>query len=354
MPQRLRRQAASRSVVVVAIAFMAACGSARPGGHGRPVSMSVPSPVAGVTGYLDANSSNVSFLQWQTDRAGDLQGTIDQASASGLAPNEAVITNNGSLSGLISGTSVTLNIGGNADYGTVTDGTLTLNVRQTDGSIQPVVYRQASPADYNDALANLNGSVQQANATAAQQRQKQQDAGSLSDDITGIGRDENSLKGDLSSMGQDVSGTSTDLAATRSDELKVLAEAHDGTDNGTVCGDAGGVEGDAGGVEGDAGGLSGDRTSLTSDLSSLRSHIASAGSDLSTVEQEQPGYDSSQDQQTINGARSLISQIVTEANADIDEENGYLTAAYQHAKAAAAAGNCGPPSAPSESIDHIS
>lgn len=354
MPPRLSRRVASASTIVAAIACMTACGSAPSAGLGRSDGMAAPSPVAGVTGYLNSGPYGIAFLQWQTDGGGDLQGTIDMATVSGTAPNESVSTASSSFSGQISGSSVTLNIGGHTDYGTVTDGTLTLNVRQTDGRIQPVVYRRASPADYNKALAAVNRTVQQANITAGRQQQNQQDASSLSDDLTGIGDDESSLKSDLSSMGDDVSSTSNDLAATRSDELKVLTEAHNGTDNATVCTDADGVSTDADGVSTDADGLSTDLNSLTSDLSSLRNHISSANSNLATVQKEQPGYDSSQGQQTISGARSLIAQVIAETNADINKENGYVTAAFQHATAADSAGNCGSSSSPPSPIDHIS
>jgi hypothetical protein len=119
-----------------------------------------------VVGYLFADPASVTFLQWRADSTGNLQGTENSASATGTPPDASVRTGTTSFSGRTNGTSVTLDVGLHTDQGVLSGTNLTLNVIQTDGSIRPIAYRQATPSDYNQALAALNATVQHADAQA--------------------------------------------------------------------------------------------------------------------------------------------------------------------------------------------
>ena len=129
-----------------------------------------PKSVPGVAAWLYTSNVSLAFIQMQEDAAGDIGGTEYGVAISGTAPAERVSVTPTTFSGQIVGNAVTLNILDHTDYGTVSDSVLTLNVLQTDGSIQPVVYKRASPTDYNAALAALTAAAGTDNA-AENQRQ---------------------------------------------------------------------------------------------------------------------------------------------------------------------------------------
>lgn len=169
------------ALLIVTLAGVAACSGtqhsktsgATPGnlaataGFSSPTTASSdPANVPGVVGYLFADPASVTFLQWRADSTGNLQGTENSASATGTPPDASVRTGTTSFSGRTNGTSVTLDVGLHTDQGVLSGTNLTLNVIQTDGSIRPIAYRQATPSDYNQALAALNATVQHADAQA--------------------------------------------------------------------------------------------------------------------------------------------------------------------------------------------
>ncbi|MGI5135840.1 hypothetical protein [Streptomyces sp. CA-106110] len=337
----------------------AACGAKPTAVPGRSQEPSTPASVAGVTGYLYEDPSGVAFLEWKANAAGELEGTIDRATASGSPPNASVETSTGSITGRIDGRSVTLQIDFHTDYGSLSDGTLTLNVRQGDGSIRALTYHQASPSDYNQALAALRKTLTGSNGRAQQDQQIAQEIQTLADDYAEGGKYKDSLKGDLSTLASDVSTASDDLATTHDDEKNVFAEVST-SDASEVCVDADGVAVDADGVSVDADGVSTDLDTLTSDMSALRKAASSLRSSLGTVQRDMPTYNGADGQPApadvegaITGAQSFISNLVTQANGYIDKINAHVMDAYGYAAAASKAGKCGTaPSAPAP-VAHI-
>ncbi|MGW1008386.1 hypothetical protein [Streptomyces sp. NPDC002520] len=311
-----------------------------------------------MVGYLYTEAAEVTFLQWPADHVGDVEGTIDSAVASGSPPDETVATSTDSFTVRINGHSVTLQLGAHTDYGSLSGDTLTLNVRQSDGSIRPITYRRASPADYNHALATLRKTVSGANSRTERDQQTAQEIKSLSDDYKAVGADTGALKGDLSTLKSDVTTAGDDLKTAHDDEKKVLTEASTGTED--VCVDANGVDVDANGVSVDADGVSTDLVTVTDDLSALRKAVSSLRSSLQVVRKDVPAYNGgdgnpspAEAEKAMAGAQSSITDFVKQVNTNIDQVNAHVSDAYGYSAAASKAGHCGSASSAPTPIAHI-
>ncbi|MFJ3310978.1 hypothetical protein ACIPSA_50250 [Streptomyces sp. NPDC086549] len=301
----------------------------------------------------------MAFLQWKADASGELEGTIDRAMASGSPPDATVETSTGSFTGRIDGRSVTLQIDFHTDYGNLSDGTLTLNVRQGDGSIRAVTYHRASPSDYNQALGTLRNTVTRANGRTEHDQQIKQEIQALADDYGTVGKYKGSLKDDLSTLGSDVSTVGDDLTTTHDDEKAVIAESST-SDASEVCVDANGVDVDANGVSVDANGVSTDLVTLTGDLSALRTAVSSLRSSMRAVQTDVPAYNEGDGKPTpadaekaITGAQSFITGLVTQVNGVIDQVNAHVTDAYGYSAAASKAGSCGSASSAPDPIERV-
>ena len=320
-----------------------------------------PVNVPGTAGYLTSSAGEVDYLQWQRASDGTFQGTELDAAVSGTSPDAQVTVKRTEFDGQINETTVSLDVGLHTDQGVLSGSTLTLNVVQQDGSIQPVVYHRASDSDYNAALRTLNTSVSKANSQQQQANGEASAEQQVAGDYQRLGTDSSDLTTDLSGLKTDLAGTGSDLTSERSDERSVLAEAPGSPDDGTVCGDASGVSGDASGISGDASGISGDLTGLSADLATLHSDTSTLTGDLTVLLQIEPGYagggggpSPSAVRTTASTAMSTARQDVRDANLDIDQENADVSTAYGYAAAASNAGHCGTAQNPPEGpITHI-
>ncbi len=126
--------------------------------------------------YLCSNGggeTGVALLRWPQGGAGVVSGTYRDAKITGIAPDERLSTGSGALSGHVSGSSVSLEFGGVQLHGKLAV-TLTLDMPQRDGALEPVTCKQAAGiAGWNRALANLNAAVSQDNQLAARWRAQQ-------------------------------------------------------------------------------------------------------------------------------------------------------------------------------------
>jgi hypothetical protein len=143
------------------------------------------------------------LLQWTNANGGVISGTYQQASVTGTAPAEQVSTASGDLAGQVNGAGITVDLGSSGDmYGRLADTSLTLNVPQTDGTIQPVACKQAGIGAWNSAVTALNRRTNSDNATASAQQQQQQNAQQVS-------TDQSQLSSDVSQLAQDASALDT-------------------------------------------------------------------------------------------------------------------------------------------------
>jgi hypothetical protein len=348
-------------VIAAACAVLGGCGSAVSFTSAPRAASSAASPSAsavaepGVATYLCQFSDGDLLLQW-TANGGYLDGTYQDAALSGTPPQESVDTTQGALSGGLNGSGITLNINSATWYGTVSGSAVTVNVPQQDGTIQPATCDQSSVTGWNSAIASLNSQTSGNNGAAAQQQQQaaqasanaaaQQQAQSDLTTLQGL-----SLASDLSKLSGDLSKTSTDLAAE-----KTVAAAGPNADGGDCYNLESNVNYDAeDDVEYDAQDDFGYdlQENLQPDISSARNDVSTLQSDLSGL--ANMGLPAPQGAQAaITAANDAISGAISTANADISQENGYVSQAYAVANATAT-GSCagdgpGSPPAPVQDI----
>ena len=273
--------------LAASIAVVAAGGGA--GAAYAAASPSQPGAAPGVWSYLCYNGpvgSGATLLQWKDAGGGVISGTYQQASVSGTAPAEQVSTDSGNLAGQVNGTGITVDLGGSSDiYGKLAGASLTLDVPQADGTIQPAACQQAGINAWNSALTALNRRTGSDNAVAnAQQQQQQntqqvsQDQSQLSSDTAQLAQDASSLDTDKSLAG-DVQVMQQDLATEQNDWA---AEQNDSCPN--QNGDAGTVDGDSGNVDGDLGNLQGDVSNLQAEVSTVRQDLSTVQADVQAIQ----------------------------------------------------------------------
>jgi hypothetical protein len=249
-----------------------------------------PAAEPGVKSYLCAFTDGNMLLQWNSAN-GYLSGTYQDAAISGTAPQEQVNTNQGDLGGTTSGSGgITLNIGTATWYGTIGGSSVTLNVPQNDGSIQPVTCNQAGVSDWNSAVTQLRSQVTTDNnttlqaqasesASAAQAQQVSNAQQALASDVSSLQSDtsslntDTSLAGDVNQMKQDYGQEQSDWKTEQSDDCS------------SVIGDADTVGGDADTVGGDLDTLNGDINTLQSGgIQSVQTDLSDVQTDLSNLQ----------------------------------------------------------------------
>ena len=256
----------SRNVALFAIAagLLAACAtgtaatSSTSQGSSQPPATTAP-PVG--SGYLATGSNFMEFIQWN-DNGGNLVGSLQAVSTSGQSPNLTTTSDRGSVTGSLNGSSLSLSFDGGAPaFGTLSGGSFTLNIPQSDGTLAPVTFQGATAAQFNDDVSELHGRVNQANQTASNAQalqQKQQaitgDASKVASDIASLSESATDIGNNVQAVQSALTQVANALAATQTLEQQVSSEAQQGPDgNGTsVCGDAQSVGGDAQSVGGNA------------------------------------------------------------------------------------------------------
>ena len=311
---------------------------------------------SGPSGYLDASSSLVLFVQ-MTRSGSQLAGTISEAGISSADPRQ-VQTAHSSFTGIASGSSVTLTFGSELFSatnvtGTLSGSTLVLSAPAGSGSVTDYTFHAATVGAYNKAVAELDRSAavtsQQAQRQAAAEAQAQARQWAdkmvlaatlvLTGDLSRLAQDAN-FKSQLAATGQSL--TTTQIALTKTQQkaqaVEALAQAHPNGDSGTVCADAETQ------VGADA------QTQVEPEIQTVQSDIATVQHDLAALQSDEasaPSYhpaglpSTATVQQAISNAQASIQAAVNTTNSDISTANGYVAAAYQAADQAIAAGHCG-------------
>ncbi len=332
-------------------------------GSGAWTASSVPGAVG--SGYLASGPGFIDFIQWNTT-AGVLSGTAQAINVTGSPPNMTTQSQTIPLTGSLNGSTLSVSFeGGPQTFGSISDGSFTLNFPQSDGSLGAVSFASASASAFNQALASLQARIatanqNEANAEALQKQENQIDsaAQTVLSDIGALSQDESSLSGSLGQTNQALQTTGSELATTKKDDQAVQAEAQQYPDgnSGGVCADAGGVGADAGGVEADAGGVEANAGGVENYLQQTRQQVSQLAADWAQFQSDEnnlPSYQptnpptQNQVNQATSAASSSAAQTLSATNADIGQANSMVTTAYQYAAQAYQAGNCGtPPSQP--------
>ena len=331
---------------------LAACGATSPGGPGAPPN-----------DYLATGSGWVDYIQW--DASGT--GTFTEETLTGTAPNETVQSSRTPISVTVNGTSVDFT-GLSQQQGTLSDGTLTLQVLASDGTLGTDTFTPAGQDTFNQAVGALqaqaasdnSAAVQQqaqasraqasASATAAQasaNAQAQQAAQADLSTLQGV-----SFSGDLSKLAGDVSQTDSDLAKEKSD----AAAGVDGPGGPSCYNLEQNVDYDATqNVEYDATqNLGYDlQQNLSPDISTARGDITTLNNDLSSLSASglpAPAGASA----AIAAAKQTISQAINQANGYIDQVNADVNTAYAIGNNMATGTSCSGPGLSPSPISHLS
>jgi len=299
--------------VVGALLLLAGCGTTTSFTSSSSSSSPAAGAEPGVSTYLCSGSTSDELLQWRDD-SGDLNGTYEFAQLSGQAPSEQVSSNSGELSGTLDGTAITLNIGLSQPlYGSLSGSQLSLNVPQSDGTIQASTCNQSSLSDWNSKVAAL-GSQASGDNQGANQAAAAQASASASASQESSAHDDQCIN---------ASTTVYNDAAT------------------TVYNDV--------------------LTTVYNDANTLANDIATLRKDIGTVQSDQTALSSAGLSGTpgagaaVSAAQSAIASAITTANADIDHANRDLSAAYAVADSVGT-GQCagdGPGNSPS-GVNHLS
>jgi hypothetical protein len=316
-------------IILTMAAALAGCSSAAgsPTAGKAVAQNATPASEPGIATYLCRFSNGDLLLQW-TNGNSYITGTYQDAALSGSPPQESVNTTQGSLSGNVSGSGITLDVGTATWYGTITGSSVTVNIPQQDGTIQPAACDQSSVSGWNDAIASLNSQAdgdnnatlqQQAQASSqAANQQQEQNAQEAVNTLTQAA----DVSGAVNAIANDVQTTENSLATTR-------ADAANG--NGNECLNASTtVYNDAATtVYNDV------LTTAYNDLQTVASDISTVRADVSTVQSDQSALQSGGLPTTtgasaaISGAQAAIASAITTVNADIANLNADLDTAYQ-------------------------
>ena len=152
-------------IIVVAVLYLTGHLPGVGGGGGKS-STTTPPPVG--SGYLAITSTSVVFIQWnQTGTAASGVAQLANVGTQGAAQTVSVKTVK--VTGTVTDKSVSADFEGVTEvFGTPSDKGFTLNFPQSDGSLAPVVFKQASAEDYNTALSALRAQVSGGAQGAAQ------------------------------------------------------------------------------------------------------------------------------------------------------------------------------------------
>ena len=300
-------------LLIAAVAGILATRSSPSPTNAKGVVATAPGQPAVGTGYLANESDGVIFLQW-TNTDNDLSGTAQVEVLGGSPPNQSISTHTVSVTGQLNGSTITLSFeGGTQVFGTLSGGSFTVNFPQQDGSLAPVTFHSASAAEFNQALAALQGTTGSVNNQAAaaetvtsQQQSIDRSASRVSGDISSLSSDSSQLSGTLDSYAKDLSQAQSDLASEAKLEGQVIAEANAGTGQDQVCTDSDTVASDEDTVASDGDSVSSDADSTESDLNTVRTDISNLQGDFSALQSAQaqrPSYsDGAPSQDQVNQA----------------------------------------------------
>ena len=332
----------NKLITLLAVALLAAgCSSAASQVTAHPSSSAAAEP--GVSTYLCSGSTNDTLLQFR-DSDGVLSGTYQFAQLSGQTPSEQVSSNSGGLSGTLNGTALTVSIGlSQALYGTLSGSQLSLNVPQSDGTIQAATCNRAAISDWNNAVRSLtsqastnNSTASQAQASAsaaaAQQQKISSDESTANTALTTLQNDTGSLGTDVSSLNGDAQTANNDLGTTRSDAIQGQGYDCENVQD-TVYNDAVTTL-----YNDQVTSLANDVATLQQDISTVRGDIGTLNGDISALSGDgQPAPSDSS--AAVSAANSAIASAISNANGDIATVNSDVRQGYSVANSIAT-GNC--------------
>jgi hypothetical protein len=322
-----------RTAVIIAVV------AAVIGAGGAWTAVSATSGTGRLLSYLCWNGpgdNGATLLQWPSGST--VSGTYRTAELSGTAPDEQLSTSSGALTGTVTGPSVSLDFAGSQQVFGQLGTSLTLQMPQQDGSVQPITCKPGTTSGWNTALGSLSSQASSDNAEANQQQQQQ----NISNAIT---QAEQQLASDIATLTQDA--TTLDNDKTLAGDIQQMQndyateQAEYQTELGDSCPDK---SGDASTVGGDASTVGGDLSTLQGDISTLQANnvshdLAAVQSDTNTITNlgGTPNPDPSSAIAEGNKALSDLNSAIAWATSN---GNSINSQAQQLATQAQAAANC--------------
>lgn len=311
---------------------LTACGHSGLGGHGQPGGPSF-------AGYLGSGNGYVEFLSLHPQGDGSYSGDfiIDQSQGTGDSSQPYQFNSNDNPATMtVSGGNVTLQVGGilgSTFYGSLSGGTLTLEVPNTDtGTISTGTLTASSSAAFNSAVASLKSQIATANTAAEATARNQQDYSQAQSDVSTLQSDLGSngyIAGDLSTLKGDVGTIAGDIGTLKSD-LNQSGNSY--------CSNQIAASSDANAADSDTGAMGSDVQAFQQDIGNIRQDIRAVKSDLSTLK----AYGITPPQNaasTVTAAQNAITNAISKANGYISQGDAEDQQAYSIA-GGAAVGSC--------------
>ncbi|WP_241716838.1 LppP/LprE family lipoprotein [Sulfoacidibacillus ferrooxidans] len=134
-----------------------------------------PASITADRGYLYNSSKTIMYLQWASDKSGNITGQFEEVDISPNSFTVHVIT--ATIEGTISGSNVSIELstdlvdsGNNMLTGNLSGQNLTLNFPNSDGMLQPLTFKSASVNQYNTDVQNFRTSVSEQQEHVEQQQ----------------------------------------------------------------------------------------------------------------------------------------------------------------------------------------
>jgi len=243
-----------------------------------------PNPPA-PDGYLATGSSYVLFIQF-TNTNGTLSGEWNEAD---------VVTNtyqnilqvspfHTSFSAFLNGTQFNLDVNGRMYAGSFDGNNVTIEFPQQDGTLAPITLTPASIDNYNNAITNLQNTVNQENQNTAD---AQATASIMAATATVTTDEQNRLNYDLQNIGSAISSLNTDanfsslfqeyqkdISQEQKDYQTEQIDAQAGCSNASVVsGDVSVISGDTSVINGDDSVSQGDTNVVSTDIASVQDFV---------------------------------------------------------------------------------
>jgi hypothetical protein len=305
----------------------ASCAGSRssggPGGSGRS---------GDPASYLAVSNSKVAFIQWWATSKGRLHGTITEGNVGANPPAETLSVSSAPFIGTRSGSSVTLTFAvlyflQTRAQGRLSGSTLTVQVPQSDGTIQQARFSQSDEASYNRAIAKLRSRIQHANQLAAQQQPA--NAQGAQSALSALYKDSS-----LASGGRLAGGLARFAHSIQAAQSDLAAEKQDAAGSNGYCVAADRAAGDAQTVDGGLLAVQGDVQAMMADIAIIQADIATANAHLRHLSKAGLAAPSSPYGMIAN-AKVSLSQAIAKANSYIDQINAIDAQAHSIANSMA-------------------
>jgi hypothetical protein len=309
------------------------------------------------TGYLNESTwtttgqlAAVAFVQ-MTVQGSTVSGTFDETYFEDSSEMQTSAVHL-SVSGTEDGNQVTLNLTGGLLFGsgtvsgTLSGGELTLEMPQSDGSLESYVFSASDVATYDQDVQTMQGMMASAQAAAAVASASASAVAVQAALNNAVASANQRVKEDISTLDAvgavDTSALSADLQAQQQDVATMRsneAVAAAATSSDEQCSDADTVVSDADTVQSDADTVQSDVDSVQGDISPLANAITTTNQDFSALqaaEAADPSYSGEEvSQQQVAAAEAQVQAAITTAtnaaNADLAQAQSVAASAATEA-----------------------